>query len=274
LYGQITSNFTTACCEDNSTLVLPESDSNAAILSSLPANNAIDQTTAQHTAARCKWLSHLAQGLSKVTLATSDAGGVSAAVRCSAPSSSSSSSSLQRASSNRWASSCKCGDLLGDATHGALAVVDLPFLPSAAVTESQTEAESPHTTSSVALRAVICLSKPPLPSLFGACPLDRFPLLVASATCAQTRVIDDGHCREAHKTVATEAPAIAARALREAAVLAVGTLNGVGGKAKQIMREDRTRKTSSDQNNSTAVAEDALFPPALLTVLFFMPLLI
>lgn len=270
LYGQNTSKTTDACCEANCKLDQSESGSNAATSSSLPADNAVDQTTSQHTAAQCKWLSHLAQGLSKVTLATSDTGGVPAAMRCSAPSSP---SSLQRAPSNHWASSCKRG-----ATHGALAVADLPFLPSAAVAESLTEDESPHTTSplsppSVALGAVTCLPKPPLPSFFGACPLDRFPLLVASATCAQTRVIDDGSCSEAHKTVATEAPGVAA--LRELAALAVGALNGVeGGKAKRIMREDRTRTNSLDLYYSIAVAEDALFPPALLTVLFLMPLFI
>ena len=196
-------------------------------------------------------------------------------------------------SSNSWASSCKRGDQLGDATNGALAVVDLPFLPSIAVAEcptdedslpeNQTEKESLPTSSSpspqlppsVALGAVTCVSKPLLPSLFGACPLDRFPVLVASGTCAQARVIDDGSCSEAYKTVVTEAPAVAARALREAAASALGALNGVeGGKAKRIMREDRTQTTSSDLNNSTALAEDALFPPALLAVLNLMPRLI
>ena len=259
--------------------------SRSAEVSPIPIShdNAVHQTTTPHSAAQCKWLSHLAQGLSKVTLATSDAGGVSAAVRCCAPLSkpleaTSSPNSLRRALSNH------SNQLGGGDTKETLAMVALPFMPSLGEPASQTEHASPLASSSppltpllplssVALGAVTCSSSPPLPTLFRACPLNNFPLLVASATCAQSCNIDyhrevQSSVENARETLAGEAVAVAAETLREAAVVAVGALEDTeeGGKVIRAVHGDSTLAHSSDRSTYCTVAEDALFPPALLTV--------
>jgi hypothetical protein len=271
-------------CEEIPKAVELEASSSAQV-SPIPIShdNAVHQTTTPHSAAQCKWLSHLAQGLSKVTLATSDAGGVSAAVRCCAPLSkpleaTSSPTSLRRALSNH------SNQLGGGDTKDTLAMVALPFMPSLGELASQTEHASPLASSSppltpllplssVALGAVTCSPSSPLPPLLGTCPLNQFPLLVASATCAQSCNIDyhrevQSSVENARETLAGEAVAVAAETLREAAVVAVGALEDPeeGGKVIRAVHGDSTLAHSSDRSTYCTVAEDALFPPALLTV--------